>query len=82
MKSKLYKYLKFRYILLFTLLLIVLWRNRPVIAIARPASQSIAAVEGNIMTDPGDGQTYKVVKLADGKLWMAENLRYKPWGGG
>ena len=34
------------------------------------------------MTDPADGQTYKVVKLADGKLWMAENLRYKPWAGG
>ena len=34
------------------------------------------------MTDPADGQTYKVVKLADGKFWMAENLRYKPWAGG
>lgn len=27
-----------------------------------------------------DGETYKIVKLADGNTWMAENLRYLPVG--
>ncbi len=27
-----------------------------------------------------DGEVYKIVKLADGKIWMAENLRYVPEG--
>jgi uncharacterized protein (TIGR02145 family) len=29
-------------------------------------------------TDTRDGQTYKTVKLPDGKTWMAENLNYLP----
>ncbi len=27
-------------------------------------------------TDGRDGQTYRVVRLLDGKIWMAENLNY------
>jgi len=30
------------------------------------------------ITDPRDGQTYKTVKMPDGKTWMAENLNYAP----
>ncbi len=30
----------------------------------------------NSFTDPRDGQTYKTVKLLDGRTWMAENLNY------
>jgi uncharacterized protein (TIGR02145 family) len=28
-------------------------------------------------TDERDGQTYRTVKMPDGKVWMAENLRFK-----
>jgi uncharacterized protein (TIGR02145 family) len=31
-------------------------------------------------TDPRDGYTYKVVRLRDGKWWLAENLRYESSG--
>ncbi len=30
----------------------------------------------NSFTDPRDGQTYKTVKLKDGRTWLAENLNY------
>lgn len=30
-----------------------------------------------IYIDPRDNQTYKVVRLSDGKYWMAENLRFE-----
>ena len=30
----------------------------------------------NIFTDPRDNQTYKTVEI-NGKIWLAENLRYK-----
>ena len=32
------------------------------------------------LTDTRDGQTYAVAKLADGKWWMIENLRFNPTG--
>ena len=32
-------------------------------------------------TDERDGQTYKTVKMPDGKVWMAQNLNYKPESG-
>jgi hypothetical protein len=32
-------------------------------------------------TDTRDGQTYKTVKMPDGKTWMAENLNYQTKGG-
>ena len=31
----------------------------------------------NTFTDTRDGQTYKTVKMPDGKTWMAQNLNYK-----
>lgn len=31
-------------------------------------------------TDPRDGQVYKTVMLRDGRVWLAENLRYKMQG--
>lgn len=31
-------------------------------------------------TDPRDGQEYKTLKMADGKIWMAENLNYSMYG--
>ncbi|MFK7774609.1 MAG: FISUMP domain-containing protein [Saprospiraceae bacterium] len=30
----------------------------------------------NSFSDPRDGQTYKTVKLKDGRIWMAKNLNY------
>lgn len=30
-----------------------------------------------IFTEPRDGNQYKTVKLKDGNIWMAENLRFK-----
>jgi uncharacterized protein (TIGR02145 family) len=32
-------------------------------------------------TDERDGQTYRTVKMPDGKVWMAQNLNYKPESG-
>jgi len=32
--------------------------------------------------DERDGQTYRTVKMPDGKVWMAQNLNYKPESGG
>jgi len=37
-------------------------------------------VPAEITSVEWQGETYKVVKLADGKYWMAENLRYVPEG--
>ncbi len=36
--------------------------------------------EGPLTSITYQGETYKVVQLADGKYWMAENLRYVPEG--
>jgi uncharacterized protein (TIGR02145 family) len=33
------------------------------------------------LTDTRDGQTYKTVKMPDGKTWMAQNLNYLPPNG-
>jgi uncharacterized protein (TIGR02145 family) len=30
-----------------------------------------------VMTDPRDSKVYKIVKMPDGKVWMAENLNYQ-----
>jgi uncharacterized protein (TIGR02145 family) len=38
-------------------------------------------VETGTFTDERDGQTYKTVKMPDGKVWMAQNLNYKPESG-
>ncbi len=37
--------------------------------------------ESNIFEDPRDGNEYQTIKLKDGKIWMAENLRYKTGSG-
>lgn len=31
----------------------------------------------NTLVDPRDNQSYKIIHLADGKTWMAENLNFK-----
>jgi len=41
-----------------------------------PAPPS-ADVEKDIFTDDRDGQSYEIVKMPDGKVWMAENLNYE-----
>jgi uncharacterized protein (TIGR02145 family) len=41
----------------------------------------IAEPEYGTFTDERDGQTYKTVKMPDGKVWMAQNLNYKPESG-
>lgn len=81
MMSKLSQHLSFKRILLLALIGYLAWRYWPQSVKNRPADQPIAAVQGNIMTDPGDGQTYQVIELADGKTWMAENLNYTTKGG-
>ncbi len=37
---------------------------------------------GDQFTDERDGQTYRTVKMPDGKEWMAQNFSYEPSGGG
>lgn len=41
---------------------------------------SVNTTSQSTMTDPRDGQTYKIIKLKDGKVWMAENLNYEMSG--
>jgi len=41
-----------------------------------PAPPPVVAETG-IFTDERDGQSYKTVKMPDGKVWMAENLNYE-----
>jgi uncharacterized protein (TIGR02145 family) len=41
----------------------------------------IAEPEYGTFIDERDGQTYKTVKMPDGKVWMAQNLNYKPESG-
>jgi uncharacterized protein (TIGR02145 family) len=41
----------------------------------------IGEPEYGTFTDERDGQTYKTVKMPDGKVWMAQNLNYKPESG-
>lgn len=82
MVSKLSQYLSFRRVLLLAIIAFFAWRYWPQYVKSRPTDQPIPTVQGNIMTDPGDDQTYQVVKLADGKTWMAENLNYATKGGG
>ena len=37
---------------------------------------SVGGFEDGILTDPRDGQTYKIRKMPDGHWWMVENLRF------
>jgi len=37
----------------------------------------VPPVVAGSFTDERDGQTYRTVKMPDGKVWMAENLNYK-----
>jgi uncharacterized protein (TIGR02145 family) len=41
----------------------------------------IAEPEYGTFTDERDGRTYRTVKMPDGKIWMAQNLNYKPESG-
>jgi len=41
-----------------------------------------SGVDGSgTFTDERDGQTYRTVRMPDGKVWMAQNLNYKPESG-
>jgi putative two-component system response regulator len=42
------------------------------------AGQPGADVVAGTFTDERDGQTYRTVVMPDGKVWMAQNLNYKP----
>jgi len=42
---------------------------------AVPAKTDVSA---GTFTDKRDGQTYRTVKTPDGRVWMAQNLNYKP----
>jgi uncharacterized protein (TIGR02145 family) len=41
----------------------------------------IVEPEYGTFTDERDGQTYRTVKMPDGRVWMAQNLNYKPESG-
>jgi uncharacterized protein (TIGR02145 family) len=41
----------------------------------------IGEPEYGTFTDERDERTYKTVKMPDGKVWMAQNLNYKPESG-
>jgi uncharacterized protein (TIGR02145 family) len=34
--------------------------------------------EPGVLIDKRDGKTYRIAKMPDGKIWMAENLNYQP----
>ena len=43
--------------------------------VTKPSSRIINELK--TFTDPRDGQTYKTVKLKDGKVWMAQNFNFE-----
>jgi uncharacterized protein (TIGR02145 family) len=50
--------------------------------IVATAFAGISAAGGaESFTDKRDGKTYRTVKMPDGKIWMAENLKYQPQTG-
>jgi uncharacterized protein (TIGR02145 family) len=44
------------------------------------ARESASIVYG-VLTDNRDGTVYKTVRMPDGRIWMVENLNYKPSSG-
>jgi len=47
-------------------------------AMAEAAKRKVAAATAWTFTDERDKQTYRAVKMPDGRIWMAQNLNYKP----
>jgi len=47
-------------------------------AAVKPVAAATAAKPAGTFTDERDKQVYRTVKMPDGKIWMAQNLNYKP----
>ncbi|MDR2592889.1 MAG: fibrobacter succinogenes major paralogous domain-containing protein [Chitinispirillales bacterium] len=53
---------------------------KPATATSTSTATSTATAKTAVMTftDARDGQTYRAAKMPDGRIWMAQNLNYKP----